>query len=122
MEEREREEARRRRAQEEENRRREALRKVAPGFEPSQTLVPKKVGVAASVSAKPLPDAVLSEGGSGGGSSNGRGSTGTRDMFPLPPKPVVQKDVMADLVDQLAALDAAHSAESGRNHPSASSS
>jgi hypothetical protein len=96
MEERQREEARKRREQDEENRRREALRKVAPGFEPSQTLVPKRLST-------PVPAVTTAT---------------TSSLFPPPPQPIVQRDVMADLVDQLAALDAAHSTEDGKFRPS----
>ncbi|CAG7848042.1 SubName: Full=Uncharacterized protein {ECO:0000313/EMBL:CCA75420.1} [Serendipita indica DSM 11827] len=74
--------------EEQERIRKEQLRKVAPGFDPSVgALVPKKVGAAASTDA----------------------STSSLMLPPPPPPAAPQRDVMADLVDQLAALDAAHS-------------
>jgi len=102
IEERQREEARKRREQEEENKRREALRKVAPGFEPSQTLVPKRLSTVPAAPAAPAPAVTT--------------ATTTSSLFPPPPQPIVQRDVMADLVDQLAALDAAHSTNDGKFH------
>ena len=73
-----------RREEEKERRKKEALRKVAPGFEPSAgTLVPQRVG---GNSSQPDIQAV---------------STTTTQSIP--------KDPMADLVDQLVALEAAHS-------------
>lgn len=93
---REEEKERRRRAEEEEKerKRREALRKVAPGFEPEAgTLVPKRLSVPPA-SVNPNPSNEMRTGAS---------------LLPLPPAPPQQRDVMADLVDQLAALDAASS-------------
>lgn len=111
MEEREREEARKRREQEEDNKRREALRKVAPGFEPSQTLVPKRLStvVASGPGASSAANVT---------SSGREGAATMSSLFPDPPKPViVQRDVMADLVDQLAALDAARSTDGSTSRP-----
>jgi len=72
-----------RREEEKEQRKKEALRKVAPGFEPSAgTLVPQRVG---GNSSQPDAQAV---------------SSSTTQSIP--------RDPMADLVNQLAALDAAH--------------
>jgi hypothetical protein len=69
-----------RREEDKERQKKDALRKVAPGFEPSAgTLVPQRVGGSSS-----QPNA------------------------PAAPLPTIQKDPMADLVDQLAALDTAH--------------
>jgi len=71
------------RQEEKERRKKEALWKVAPGFEPSAgTLVPQRVGT---------------------GSSQPNAQSGSL------PTQNVPKDPMADLVDQLAALEAAHS-------------
>jgi len=74
-----------RREEEKDRQKKEALRKVAPGFEPSAgTLVPQRLG---GTSSQPNAQAV-------------------------PPPTTIQsvpKDPMGDLVDQLAALDAAHS-------------
>jgi len=73
-----------RREEEKERRKKEALRKVAPGFEPSAgTLVPQRVG---------------------GGVPQLNAQAG-----PSSPTQSIPKDPMADLVDQLAALEAAHS-------------
>jgi len=72
-----------RREEEKERRKKDALRKVAPGFEPSAgTLVPQRVG-----GNPPQPTA----------------QTGPSSTQNIP------RDPMADLVDQLAALEAAHS-------------
>jgi len=76
------------------------LRKVAPGFEPSQTLVPKRLSTVQTTSMVHEGDSMTT-------------TTRPNSLFPPPPQPIVQRDVMADLVDQLAALDAAHSAEAG---------
>lgn len=71
-----------RREEDKERRKKDALRKVAPGFEPSAgTLVPQRVGGSSS---QPNPQAI-----------------------PSPPTQSVPRDPMADLVDQLAALEAA---------------
>lgn len=76
-----------RREEEKERRKKEALRKVAPGFEPSAgTLVPQRLGgnptqPQSNVQAVPS-------------------TTTTTTSIP--------RDPMADLVDQLAALEAAH--------------
>lgn len=73
-----------RREEEKERRKKEALRKVAPGFEPSAgTLVPQRVG--------------------GNSSQSDTQAVSTTVTQSIP------KDPMADLVDQLAALEAAHS-------------
>ncbi len=75
-----------RREEDKERRKKEALRKVAPGFEPSAgTLVPQRVGGNPS---QPQPNAQ---------------ATTTATTMSMP------RDPMADLVDQLAALEAAHS-------------
>jgi hypothetical protein len=72
-----------RREEEKERRKKEALRKVAPGFEPSAgTLVPQRLG--------------------------GNTSQPNAQAAPLPTTQSIPKDPMADLVDQLAALEAAH--------------
>jgi len=76
-----------RREEEKERRKKEALRKVAPGFEPSAgTLVPQRVG------GNSQPDAQAV-------SSSLSTSTTTQS---------IPTDPMADLVNQLAALEAAH--------------
>lgn len=73
-----------RREEEKERRKKEALRKVAPGFEPSAgTLVPQRVG--------------------GNSSQSDAQAVSTTVTQSIP------KDPMADLVDQLAALEGAHS-------------
>ncbi|CAG7848054.1 SubName: Full=Uncharacterized protein {ECO:0000313/EMBL:CCA71824.1} [Serendipita indica DSM 11827] len=73
--------------EEQERMRKEQLRKVAPGFDPSVgALVPKKFGATASAGA----------------------STSSLMLPPPPPAAAPQRDVVADLVDQLAALDVAH--------------
>ncbi|CCA71824.1 hypothetical protein PIIN_05759 [Serendipita indica DSM 11827] len=73
--------------EEQERMRKEQLRKVAPGFDPSVgALLPKKFGATASAGA----------------------STSSLMLPPPPPAAAPQRDVVADLVDQLAALDVAH--------------
>lgn len=81
----------RQREEEKERRRREALRRVAPGFEPTEgTLVPVKVS-----KPEPAPSDPLHSSGSGSAPGHER-----------------QKSVMEDLVDHLAALDTASSGRS----------
>lgn len=107
---REEEKERRRRAEEEEKerKRREALRKVAPGFEPAAgTLVPKRLSVPPGNTSTNMNTTL---------SANANPNASNRAMmvpslFPPPPPPQ-PRDVMADLVDQLAALDAASSSSS----------
>lgn len=73
-----------RREEEKERQKKEALRKVAPGFEPSAgTLVPQRVG--------------------------GNPSQPNAQAVPSSSTQSISRDPMADLVDQLAALEAAHS-------------
>ena len=76
-----------RREEEKERRKKEALRKVAPGFEPSAgTLVPQRLGgnpTQPQSNTQAMPS-----------------TTSTTKNIP--------RDPMADLVDQLAALEAAH--------------
>ncbi|PVG04541.1 hypothetical protein CPB86DRAFT_2663 [Serendipita vermifera] len=115
----EKERIKRAKEEEEERRKREALRKVAPGFEPAGgTLVPKRLSMAAPTAAG------IPGGASGSHTSHGSisganafealasASTPSPYAFPPPPAPVQQRDVMSDLVDQLAALDAANSKSS----------
>lgn len=71
-----------RREEEKERQKKDALRKVAPGFEPSAgTLVPQRV--------------------------DGSSSQPNAQAIPSPSAQSVPRDPMADLVDQLAALEAA---------------
>ena len=73
-----------RREEEKERQKKAALRKVAPGFEPSAgTLVPQRVG--------------------------GNPSQPKTQAVPSSSTQSISRDPMADLVDQLAALEAAHS-------------
>lgn len=77
------------REDEKNRRKREALRRIAPGFEPrSAPLVPVKTGAALGQEQQQL------EGG---------GSDSTAASQDLP-----QRDVMDDLVDRLAALEDSH--------------
>ncbi|KAF8323824.1 hypothetical protein DL93DRAFT_43520 [Clavulina sp. PMI_390] len=73
-------------------RKREALHRIAPGFEPSAgTLVPTKIALrpsSVSIGSPPPPPPLGSIGAAGGASA-------------------APRDVMDDLVDQLAALDSA---------------
>lgn len=79
-------------------RKREALRKIAPGFEPlGGTLVPTKVGAGLNVAAQELEAAGVS--GSGSNELAGR-------------------SVMDDLVDQLAALDSSTNVTLPQSTPS----
>lgn len=91
------------REEEKERRRREALRKVAPGFEPqSAPLVPvrvqKSITAVGSVSDEKDSNNRLETTGEAGVDNNTPGHTR-------------QRNVMDDLVDHLAALDAAQSSE-----------
>ena len=78
------------RTEEKEKRKREALRRIAPGFEPGTSLVPVKV----SSSTTSEQDQGQDNGDSAGGSGHSR-----------------QRSVMDDLVDHLAKLDAASNVE-----------
>ena len=85
------------REEEKQRRKREALRRIAPGFEPrSAPLVPVKTGAA-------LGQQQQGQGQEGqqpeGGNATGGGGPGQG----LP-----QRDVMDDLVDRLAALEESH--------------
>jgi hypothetical protein len=113
----EKERIKRAREEEEERRKREALRKVAPGFEPTSGLLqPKRLSMAGPPSAG-IPGGIggiftshTSHGSiSGTNTTAATASTPSPYAFPPPPAPVQQRDVMSDLVDQLAALDAASS-------------
>ena len=84
------------RAEDKERRRKEALRRVAPGFDPeSGPLVPDKL-------AKVEDNVVDAE----KGNESGRENTHTR-----------QRSVMDDRVDHLAALDASKASSSDANQP-----
>ncbi|KAG8833891.1 hypothetical protein FRC18_002908 [Serendipita sp. 400] len=94
--------------EEEERKRKEKLRKVAPGFDPNVgALVPTRVGKAATPASPTASTSTM-------GIMDAGGSSVSSFAFPPPPAPVKQRDVMADLVDQLAALDAASSSSSSR--------
>ncbi|KAL5498638.1 hypothetical protein ACEPAH_1993 [Sanghuangporus vaninii] len=92
----------RQREENKERRKREALRRIAPGFEPqSGPLVPTKVsetGGARSV----VPTA-----------SQGEGAAGDSGSDAIAAGHIRQRSVMDDLVDHLAALDAASEPSSG---------
>lgn len=80
------------REEEKQRRKREALRRIAPGFEPrSAPLVPVKTGASAAAAA------ALGQQQQGQGQEERRGDAG-----------VSQRDVMDDLVDRLAALEDSH--------------
>jgi hypothetical protein len=81
------------REEEKQRRKREALRRIAPGFEPrSAPLVPVKTGAAALDLQQGQQEQQYERGGMAATSSPG------------PP----QRDVMDDLVNQLAALEDSH--------------
>ncbi|EAU83636.1 hypothetical protein CC1G_13095 [Coprinopsis cinerea okayama7 len=109
----EKEQRARQRIEDEERRRREALRKVAPGFEPERgVLVPEERGVA--LKGKSGAGDGESRGGEAedGGQGQGQGQGGHQRT----------RSVMDELVDQLAALDASRSpppppAHSPPHHP-----
>jgi len=87
-----REEYLRAREDEKQRRKREALRRIAPGFEPrSAPLVPVKTGAA------------LGQQQQGQGSEQQREETGGEYSQGQP-----QRDVMDDLVERLAALEGSH--------------
>ena len=73
------------------------MRRVAPGWEGGGGLVPDKVGVAMAAGAGETSGTTAGGNDGTGGTAGGVGHTR-------------QKSVMEDLVDQLAALDAASSA------------
>lgn len=84
----------RQREDEKERRKREALRRVAPGFEPTEgPLVPTKVSVP-----------MLGGSGSGSVSSQNTGGNGAM-VLGLGPGGPKKRDIMDDLVDHLALLD-----------------
>ncbi|KAG8800634.1 hypothetical protein FRC17_006828 [Serendipita sp. 399] len=103
--------------EEEERRRKEKLRKVAPGFDPSAgALVPKRVGNASSPASGNTTFSLDLSGSTSTARAVGIGAPSSSSSpplaFPPPPAPVKQRDVMADLVDHLAALDAASTSSS----------
>lgn len=94
---REEDKARRQREREEaeQKRKMEALRKIAPGFEPSGgPLVPSPSPMRASFGGIGIGGGEEGKDGRGGEGGGGQGEGGTR-----------VKDVMEDLVDRLAAMD-----------------
>ena len=85
------------REEEKQRRKREALRRIAPGFEPrSAPLVPVKTGAA-------LGQQQQGQGQEGQQSEGGNATGGGGPGQGLP-----QRDVMDDLVDRLAALEESH--------------
>lgn len=86
-------------------RKREALRRVAPGFEPdSGPLVPTRMATAMSDRANPIPQQASAENGESQATTATSGGSSSH---------VRTRSVMDDLVDHLAALDAvsSHSTE-----------